>query len=363
MEKNRKKNIVFSIVFLLSIAIPFPIFQFVNGGFNLNEIEAIIKENNKVSVFNAIDEDFKSKYGLKDIYLNSHNQVKYDWLEESAIPNKVVIGKDGWFFIGNGSSNVLMESLNSSKFSTEEKSIIYKKFTKNKSWLDSLQISYFTCVAPNKISIYPEYYYNGELTGSSKFEDLKTYLSEKDWDLIDLKTEILKKKDSVRLYHKSDTHWNDEGAFLGYLELMKSLKVKYPELRPVKLSSFKREEADSVGMDLSFMLGLDNVEKRIVYSKNNKQVVELDRTLKVPEGFSHEDWEYEIRYKNELGYPYKVMLVRDSFSRAWLKYLRETFQEVVLVWDWKVRREMVEDEKPDILIQAIVERDIESFLE
>lgn len=362
MEKNKTKNIVFSIVFLSSIAIPSLIFLFVNGGFDKENINSILKDEDN-SVFQALDKDFKANYGLREAYLQSYNNFKYELLKESAIPNKVVVGKEGWFFLGNSSSNVLYESLNISFFTMEEKYKIKKKFVANKRWLDSLGISYFTCVAPSKLSVYPELYYSNKLEGKSKFEDLKCFLRTNNWDLIDLKSKILEHKDSMRLYHKTDTHWNDDGAYLGYLELIEKLNIRFPDIKPVDLSDFVRTEVDSVSMDLSFMLGLNNIENRIVYKTKNINLIELERRYEVPVGFSHEDLEYEIRYKNKKGLPYKVMLIRDSFSRAWLKYLRETFGEVVLIWDWKLRREMIEKERPDILIQEIVERDIEYFLE
>jgi hypothetical protein len=362
MENYKTKNIVFSVVFLLSIAMPFPMFL-LSGGFDTDNINLILEESPKASVFNALDEDFKGKYGYRESYLQAHNDFKYYLLNESAIPKKVVVGKEGWFFIGNGSSNVINETLKAAVFPLEEKREILKNFTESKVWLDSMDISYYTCVAPCKLSIYPKFYYSGELTGNSKFEDLRIFLEQNDWNLIDLKSKILEKKDSLRLYHKTDTHWNDDGAYLGYLKLMEELKIKYPNLNPINLDEFTQSEKDSVGMDLSFMLGLNNIESRVIYKKSNSNITELKRKYEVPSGFSHEDWEYEIRYKNTNGLPFKVMLVRDSFSRAWLKYLRETFEEVVLIWDWKLRKEMIEKEKPDILIQEIVERDIESFLE
>jgi hypothetical protein len=334
-----------------------------NGGFDADNINLILAESPKSSVFNALDEDFKNKYGYRESYLQGHNDLKYYLLNESTIPKKVVAGKEGWFFIGNGSSNVVNETLKASVFPMEEKQKILKNFAESKVWLDSMEISYYTCVAPSKLSVYPECYYSGELVGNSKFEDLKAFLGQNNWNLIDLKSRILQKKDSVRLYHKTDTHWNDEGAYLGYLKLMDELKIKYPDLTSVNLDGFTRSEKDSVGMDLSFMLGLKNIESRVIYKKNNSNITELKRRYKVPAGFSHEEWEYEIRYENKNGFPLKVMLVRDSFSRAWLKYLKETFAEVVLIWDWKLRKEIIEKEKPDILIQEIIERDIESFLE
>lgn len=362
MESSQSQNKIFSIVFLVSIVLPLVLFVFVNGGFDSDNISTILG-NEKKSIFQAVDEDFKSKYGLRDYYLQYHNNFKYSVLNESAIPRKVVVGKEGWFFLGNSSSNVIYESLRSSIFTMQEKELIKNKFYENKTWLDSMGTSYFTCVAPNKISVYPERFYDKELSGMSKFDDLKQYLARNNWNLIDLKKKILAKKDSIRLYHKTDTHWNDYGAYLGYLELIENLNIKFPDIKPLGLNHFNRVELDSTGMDLSYMLGLENIEKRIVYQNTSPSAVELKRLFEVPKDFAHENWEYEIRYKNMDGLPYKVMLVRDSFSRAWIKYIRETFNEVVLVWDWKLRKDMILREKPDILIQEIVERDIESFLE
>lgn len=362
MNNNKQHSIVFSMVFLVSILVPSILFFGFNGGFDPINIESLLNEK-KISVFQALDADYKSKYGFREAYLQGHNEFKYDVLGESAIPRKVVVGDDGWFYLGNSSSNVIYESLHSSLFTNQEKELIKDKFFQNEQWLDSIGVTYFTCVAPNKLSVYPEYYYPKDVTGLSKFEDLQQFLKLNNWNLIDLKTKIVAKKDSIRLYHKTDTHWNDEGAYLGYLELIEHLKIKFPDIKPIALERFARQELDSVGMDLSFMLGLKNVEKRVVYKNVNSTAIQLDRKYKVPDGFGHEAWEYEIRYHNEKGLPYKVMLVRDSFSRAWLKYLKETFRDVVLVWDWKIRKEMILEEKPDILIQEIVERDVESFLE
>lgn len=360
MKSTRTKNIVFSGMFLLSIVIPSILFFTQSEGFDRNEIKM---SSSEVSVFKAIDQDFKSKYGLRAIYLQAHNDFKYSFLKESAIPKKVLVGKDGWFFLGNSSSNVVFESLNSSTFSEEEKHLIRDKLKANKSWCDSLGVPYFTCVAPNKLSIYPEFLSDKIMEGDSKFEDLQNFLEQEGVHLIDLSEKIVQQKSHKRLYHKTDTHWNDDGAYLGYLKLMEELQKTFPQVTPVLLDSYSKLIVDSIHMDLTFMLGLNNIEERIVYKSKKTNLIELPRRLEVPEGFSHEAWEYEIRYKNENGIPLKVMLIRDSFSRAMLKYLRDTFQEVVLIWDWKIRKEMVLKEKPDVLIQEIVERDIESFLE
>ena len=361
---NKTKSVFFSIAFLLFLTIPSFLFFLFNGGFDFDNILSIRKENPKSSVFQLIDKCFKSKFGMKKLYLQVHSELKYSLLSQSSIPNKVVVGKNGWFYIGNESSNCIYETLKSTAvFSLEEKKNILNKIKSDKSWLDTLGVSYYTCVAPNKMTVYPEFYYSGKLEGDSKFEDLKKYLSNNDWNLIDLKSKIMQKKDSIRLYHKTDSHWNDDGAYLGYLKLLEELNVEFPEIVPVKRSEFDRSEVDSVGMDLSFMLGLNNIENNINYKNSNPNIIELKRMYDVQTGFSHEDWEYEIRYRNKNGLPFKVMLVRDSFSRAWLKYLIETFEEVVLIWDWKLRREMIEKENPDILIREIIERDIECYLE
>ena len=83
------------------------------------------------------------------------------------------------------------------------------------------------------------------------------------------------------------------------------------------------------------MLELKNIENYIVYKQINSEVIELKSIYRVRPVASYADWKYELHYKNKNGFSFKVMIIRDSFSRALIKYLTETSEEVVLIWTGK----------------------------
>ena len=47
-----------------------------------------------------------------------------------------------------------------------------------------------------------------------------------------------KKEMKYPLYYKTDTHWNNLGAFLVYSEIMKEVKARYPEVKVLTLADF-----------------------------------------------------------------------------------------------------------------------------
>lgn len=65
-----------------------------------------------------------------------------------------------------------------------------------------------------------------------------------------------------------------------------------------------------------------------------------------------------IRYRNPSTNNLKVLIFRDSFTSGILPYLKESFGEILFIWDYKLNKELIEQEKPDILIHIIVERNI-----
>ena len=85
-------------------------------------------------------------------------------------------------------------------------------------------------IAPNKMEIYGEYmpYYYVENCPDGNYEKLIKELSSRKVAYTDLKK--LFKEDNtysgVELYHKLDSHWNNLGASLAYMEIMDNEHIK-----------------------------------------------------------------------------------------------------------------------------------------
>jgi len=64
---------------------------------------------------------------------------------------------------------------------------------------------------------------------------------------------------------------------------------------------------------------------------------------------------------NNNGLP-KLVMFRDSFADGLIPYLSENFSRSVYVWKPKVDLQVIEQEKPDIVIFEVAERYLGSLL-
>src|SRR5204862_8316357 len=60
----------------------------------------------------------------------------------------------------------------------------------------------------------------------------------------------------TRLYHCTDTHWNDSGAFVAYRAVIERVKAWFPDLRSLTESDLTRRRVVTPGGDLARSCGL-----------------------------------------------------------------------------------------------------------
>jgi hypothetical protein len=83
------------------------------------------------------------------------------------------------------------------------------------------------------------------------------------------------------------------------------------------------------------------------------------------DGFRYGNYEYCKRYKSAHNDRPKALVIRDSFANLSLSFFPEIFSEVVFIWDdwhYKFNREIVDIEKPDIIIYSFYEGYIDRLL-
>ncbi len=305
---------------------------------------------------------YKNHFGLRNTLFEIYRDFMQNVLQEDPLPTKVINGKKGWLFLGDADSNVLAESLGYVNFSKTELQQLTQKIKSQKEWLARKNIQYYIAVAPNKHTIYLDELPLKKGSSKTKITTLKQYLKTKiNFDLIDLKTYLIPQKDSIKLFYQHDTHWNDFGALLGYQKLIEELEKNNPTLSKQKIHSYDVEKDTIVYVvgDLNGMLNNGIKEKRIILKKKGKSnVVEAPKKLKIPYGYNRDSDIYEYRYKNTTK-KLKILIFRDSFTQALRKYLNETFNECVYIWDYTFNKALIEKEKPDIVLYIVVERYIE----
>ena len=52
----------------------------------------------------------------------------------------------------------------------------------------------------------------------------------------------------------------------------------------------------------------------------------------------------------------KAIVFRDSFANTWFSFLGQHFREVVYIWHYDWDRSLIEREKPDVVIDEMLER-------
>lgn len=288
-------------------------------------------------------------------YCYKNIEEKFD---KNPIPNKVVQGDSGWYFLGDSYNYCIRKSKGLQNFSSKQLEKIKAHWIERKQWVDSLGIPLIIAIAPNKHTAYGRYLnikQSNRITEFQQYELLGEEIGLNVLNLGQLFSQRINRK--PLLYYKEDTHWNDLGAYLGYRALMKRLRGKFPDLEIIDVSELETLNYPPQEKDLSKMLKNDVVENTMYIKMKNPIFSKLDNRLVEPNYCNLLPGHYERRYassKNHL----KALIFRDSYSNALEQFIRESFGESLFIWDPTFDKELIIKEKPDVIILEIVERDL-----
>jgi alginate O-acetyltransferase complex protein AlgJ len=291
------------------------------------------------------------------IYWNSFLKVKLFGVSPVA---KVLLGREGWvFFDKPGSQPGTVEYYRSiTLFSPGEleqwKNCLEQRFR----WLAARGIHYLFVIAPNKNTIYPEFMpgYIRKVHQQSRMDQLLDYLARHSAvPFLDLRPALLAAKQRYPVYSRTDTHWNDFGAYIAYREIIRSLSLYFKEARPLPLSRFKIKTVNHLGGDLAIMLSLQDVVLRedMIMLEADPPLSARGRRLKNISRFVRQS----VSRGQNAPLP-KMLMVHDSFYNRLQPFLSEQFSRVLYIWDWDMNfyPEIIEREKPKLVIDEMAER-------
>lgn len=292
-----------------------------------------INIKNPIEALKGFKNTYNFNYGFKKIAFHYYNNFKENNVNENSLPEKKIKGKKGWYFLGNASLGVLNSSLGIEKFSHKTWEISTRNILRLEHFFKDKAIPFYVQVPRNKHVIYKEnlpfiFLY------PPKMDTLINFWKQKNKNVIDQKQVLVKAKDTVQVYHKTDSHWNAIGAFVGYTELIGAIAKDFPEVNIQKISQFKINYTNSNKQDLALLTN----------SSKGELIPEL--VLKDSE-----------KNKQSKSKKYKVLIFHDSYIYAQYSWLKNSFKEVVLVKGLPDKRRILE-EKPDLVIFELVERNL-----
>jgi alginate O-acetyltransferase complex protein AlgJ len=275
------------------------------------------------------------------------------WLGVSPSP-KAILGRDGYLFYAGEQS---VDYFRGVKPLTPSGLTRWRRDLENRQrWLAERGIRYLVVIPPNKETIYPEYMPPEirRVREESRLDQLLAELrTNSKIEVLDLRDALRTAKQERRVYHKTDTHWNDAGALVAYREILVCLHSWFPELNHTPLAGSLRSRL-ARGGDLAQLMALEDrfPEERIEF-----QPAEPRQAREMPGDRISRTLATDVVAMEcpACGGPRAVMF-QDSFNTNLAPLLAEHFSRIVFVDGTRVDPAIIEQERPAIVIQEFVER-------
>jgi hypothetical protein len=304
---------------------------------------------------------YNDHFGLRNTLVRGYNIMQVSVLGAS-VSDKVIVGKDGWLF-QNGKPH-LSDIRNTWPFSEAELRHWANVLIEKHRALEAKGITYLFVISPSKHLIYqdklPEAFQ--PVSPVSRMDQLVAYLEQHtDVPVLDLRPGLFKARETLRPYHRTDTHWNAYGAYTGYRQIMDYLKKRKNKGRMLKLKPRDFTVRTGPGGDLAGLLNMRN-DLREEYIEPEESVGDcLYNTSLVVEADDPDRQRNRNSFATECSRGTgRLLMFRDSYSLAMMPYLSESFSYVYYFPSSPVSRQglyqVVEEQRPDIVIEQRTSR-------
>lgn len=302
----------------------------------------------------AFESYFDDNFAFRDSLIRLHSYLVIHGLPSSS---DALIGKDNWLFYGE--PQALASYRRTDRFTTEELENWRLEIEANRDWLAERGIKYLFVIAPEKSTIYPEYMpeYITRAASQSRLDQFVSYMEQSsDVEIVDLRDELLKHKHEEILYFRTDTHWNDLGAYIAYQAIIHRLTKWFPQLAPTPAADFSIEVQPFSG-DLAGILALNDV---LIEDAPFMTMRAERRSHLSPPGLGPfldiSEWQQPMATEVDDSVLPKAIVFRDSFGERLSPFLAEDFRRVLTISDYSLYQETIIREQPDVVIQEMVER-------
>ncbi len=280
---------------------------------------------------------------------------------------EVIEGQDGWFF-GNlqrrGTGEMMYaDYIGALQYSDSQLKLILENLEKYRSRLAEKNIRFVLMIAPDKQSVYgdflPPSFRRPDDSVMTRARQVVRYVREhSDIPVVYPESELreVRGKCSVPLYFRTDTHWNDLGAYVAAKALLKVILPQAAAGMPPVESLQVRTNGELYG-DMVRMLELPRAGylEPVYMLKAGKELKLWDSA---PDFYG---W-CEIECSRKPGAPV-IFFTRDSFCAGIRPWISPYCSRMVFLWKSEYNRRMINEFKPDIFVYETVERYIDRLLE
>ncbi len=188
--------------------------------------------------------------------------------------------------------------------------------------------------------------------------------------VIDL-TDVMNAHKDEKIYYNTDTHWTELGAYYGYQALMNEIAKKFPSAAPHSLSEYDVKNVTVTYTDMMSYAGIEDMgitETAPFLISKYTPLAPYD-SAKAEEAYIWNFTDEFFSNKTSLteidndALP-KGLFLFDSYGLNAIHFIAEHFSSLTCmpIWNYAVDYDIVEEEKPDYIIQLISERTTERLL-
>jgi alginate O-acetyltransferase complex protein AlgJ len=307
---------------------------------------------------NGLELYYNDHFGFRKRLIRFEQRWKRLLFKEIA-SDDAMFGRDGWLYCSSQDMIEIVQGIN--RFTPDNLKAWQKLLESRRDWCVQHGSAYIFVIPPDKQSIYPEYLPDWLLPVKkpTKLDQFMAYMKTNSTvPILDLRPALLDAKTNGILYLLTDSHWNRLGAFVGYQSLINALSNQLPGLKPLPLDAFERKFVPEQGQELAKFLGREesmNETGNVIFSPLpplKPLPTELDEKLLAKKGVK---FNRSIFTENPEGKGI-VVIFHDSYAYNWQPILGYNFNRVYFAWQYNWDMDFLEQLKPDLVIDEMLER-------
>lgn len=301
----------------------------------------------------AYDAYYNDHLPLKSTLVAAYNNICWNVLNTSG-NSSVIKGLDGWMFYNSKEKNdfdTLADYQHTALYSDEEMASIAAKLDDMRLQCEAAGANFYFVIFPNKHTIYGDDFlpskYRVKINEESRTDQLVRYLTQNsDITVIYPKDSLIFAKEQADargelLYQKTDTHWNEMGAWVAYEEMMRKMNLS------ISTPGNIMQSVRGTVTDLPKMLSFNDYPLDILYGREYRT------------DCAYMEWEdgAAVTTRSTDGNGKKLVMFRDSYAQYMMTYMSRDFDEVTYVSGLHFDADYLEKLPTDVIFE-LVERNV-----
>jgi alginate O-acetyltransferase complex protein AlgJ len=309
-----------------------------------------------------LNDNFSFRTPLLDLF----HQMKYYVFHTSPHPDKLLVGKNDWYFTAG---RELDNYLGKNNFDEDTLGLLINEWKRRKDYFDKQGIKVYWMIAPTAHHVYSNQlpFYIQPIR-ERRISQLSRAFEEQFPNLIlDPLPTLLKNKKEGNLYYQQDNHWNYRAGLHASEYFLDQVRRDFANEYIPRINTVEWKDS----------LVFDGIHHKVLGIKTNGEiretpVISQGRAKEVAkynfapiENFPY-PWEFERRFKSDRPpNTLTIVVIRDSFGEHIMPFVSECFGESVFIfdaWRFQLNEDIIETIEPDIVLYLSLESNVEHFV-